>query len=139
MFVNAFASTNSSLVSNLIGAGESDRVLPLCWRMIGLCYAFVLPIGILIAMFPSTVLRIYTDNPDLIASSIPSLWVMLSSYLFAVPGFIYLAYREQAIPDVRWKSIWLAYSCTYYIYCMSLYGCVRTWRFAGLRSMYIIS
>ena len=29
------------------------------------------------------------DNPDLIASSIPSLWVMLSSYLFAVPGFIY--------------------------------------------------
>ena len=55
MFVNAFASTNSSLVSNLIGAGESDRVLPLCRRMIGLCYAFVLPIGILIAMFPSTV------------------------------------------------------------------------------------
>lgn len=89
MFVNAFASTNSSLVSNLIGAGESDRVLPLCRRMIGLCYAFVLPIGILIAMFPSTVLRIYTDNPDLIASSISSLWVMLSSYLFAVPGFIY--------------------------------------------------
>lgn len=89
MFVNAFASTNSSLVSNLIGAGESDRVLPLCRRMIGLCYAFVLPIGILIAMFPSTVLRIYTDNPDLIASSILSLWVMLSSYLFAVPGFIY--------------------------------------------------
>ncbi len=89
MFVNAFASTNSSLVSNLIGAGESDRVLPLCRRMIELCYAFVLPIGILIAMFPSTVLRIYTDNPDLIASSIPSLWVMLSSYLFAVPGFIY--------------------------------------------------
>ena len=89
MFVNAFASTNSSLVSNLIGAGESDRVLPLCRRMIGLCYAFVLPIGILIAMFPSTVLRSYTDNPDLIASSIPSLWVMLSSYLFAVPGFIY--------------------------------------------------
>ena len=36
--------------------------------MIGLCYAFVLPIGILIAMFPSTVLRIYTDNPDLIAT-----------------------------------------------------------------------
>ena len=47
----------------------------------GLCYAFVLPIGILIAKFPSTVLRFYTDNPDLIASSIPSLWVMLSSCL----------------------------------------------------------
>lgn len=89
MFVNAFASTNSSLVSNLIGAGESDRVLPLCRRMVWLCFAFVLPLGLLIALFPSAVLRIYTDNPDLISSSIPSLWVMLSSYLLAVPGFIY--------------------------------------------------
>lgn len=89
MFVNAFASTNSSLVSNLIGSGESDRVLPLCKRMIGLCYCFVLPIGLLIALFPTAVLRIYTDNPDLIASSVSSLWVMLSSYLVGVPAFIY--------------------------------------------------
>lgn len=89
MFVNAFASTNSSLVSNLIGAGESDRVLPLCRRMIWLCYAFVLPIGLLIALFPSAVLHIYTDNPDLVASSVSSLWVMLSSYFTAVPAFIF--------------------------------------------------
>lgn len=89
MFVNAFASTNSSLVSNLIGAGKSDQVMGLSGRMIRLCYAFVIPIGILLALFPSVVLRIYTDNPDLIAGSIASLWVMLSSYLLAVPAFIF--------------------------------------------------
>lgn len=89
MFVNAFASTNSSLVSNLIGAGQSDDVLPLSRRMIGLCYAFVLPLSLLIALFPSAVLRIYTDQADLIQASIPSLWVMLSSYLLAVPAFIF--------------------------------------------------
>lgn len=89
MFVNAFASTSSSLVSNLIGAGESDRVMALCRRMIRICYYFVLPIGLLITLFPSYVLRIYTDNVDLIADSIPSLWVMLSSYLLAVPAFIF--------------------------------------------------
>lgn len=38
MFVNAFASTSSSLVSNLIGSGKSDQVLGLCGRMIRLCY-----------------------------------------------------------------------------------------------------
>lgn len=89
MFVNAFASTNSSLVSNLIGAGKSEQVMPLCGRMIRLCYAFVIPIGLLLVLFPSLVLRIYTDNPDLIAGSIASLWVMVSSYLLAVPAFIF--------------------------------------------------
>ena len=89
MFVNAFASTSSSLVSNLIGAGKPEQVMGLCGRMIRICYYFVLPLGILIALFPELVLRIYTDNPDLIASSVSSLWVMLSSYLIAVPAFIF--------------------------------------------------
>lgn len=89
MFVNAFASTSSSLVSNLIGAGQSDAVLPLCRRMVRLCYAFVLPLGLLLALFPSAVLRIYTDDPSLIAASVPSLWVLLSSYAMAVPAFIF--------------------------------------------------
>lgn len=89
MFVNAFASTNSSLVSNLIGSGKTDQVMGLCHRTIRLCYYFILPVALLIALFPSTVLRIYTDNPDLIASCVPSLWVMLTSYVLAVPAFIY--------------------------------------------------
>ena len=89
MFVNAFASTNSSLVSNLIGAGQTEKVMPLCRQMIRLCYSFVLPLALLMAIFPTVVLRIYTDNLDLVASSVPSLWVMLSSYLIAVPAFVY--------------------------------------------------
>ena len=76
-------------MSNLIGMGESDRVLPLCRRMIRLSYTIVLPLAALIALFPEIVLRIYTDNAELIAASVPSLWVMLSSYLLAVPGFIF--------------------------------------------------
>ncbi|MCC8170320.1 MAG: MATE family efflux transporter [Parabacteroides sp.] len=88
MILNAFASTNSSLVSNLMGAGESKQVLNLCWRVIKMCYAFVLPLIALISIFPTWVMRIYTDNPELIHSSVASLWVMASSYLISVPGFI---------------------------------------------------
>lgn len=89
MFVNAFASTCSSLTSNLIGAGRPDEVMPLCRRMIRLCFYFVVPTGIFFAVFPSLVLGVYTDNPELIEASIPSLWVMLSSYILQVPAFIY--------------------------------------------------
>lgn len=89
MFVNAFASTNSSLVSNLIGAQKHDEVLPMCRRTIRLCYAFVVPAGILMAVFPELVLRIYTDNLSLVSDAVPSLWVLLSSYLLAVPGFVF--------------------------------------------------
>lgn len=89
MFVNAFASTASSLVSNLIGAGEEDRVLPLTRRMVLLCYAFVIPVALLAAAFPHLVLRIYTDQPAIIDGAVDSLWVMLSSYVLCVPAIIY--------------------------------------------------
>ena len=46
MFVQAFASVNSSLVSNLIGEGKSDQVMKLCRKSILLCYLFVLPVAV---------------------------------------------------------------------------------------------
>lgn len=89
IFVNAFASTGSSLVSNLIGNGEIKKVMPLCNNIIRNCYCFVIPLAIIIAIFPTIFLRIYTDTPDLIANALPSLWVMLSAYIVAVPAFVY--------------------------------------------------
>lgn len=89
MFVNAFASTASSLVSNLIGAGEEERVLPLCRRMVMLCYAFVIPVSLLAAAFPHLVLRIYTDEAVLVDGAVDALRVMLSSYILCVPAIIY--------------------------------------------------
>lgn len=88
MFVNAFASTCSSLVSNLMGAGESRHVLKLCWKVIKMCYAFVIPLIVIMCVFPTWVLRIYTNNMELVQSSVTSLWVMASAYLISVPGFI---------------------------------------------------
>lgn len=89
MFVQAFASVNSSLVSNLIGEGKSDEVMKLCRKVILLCYAFVLPVALCIAICPNSTLRIFTDNVELISYSISPLLVMLSSYLIAVPTFIW--------------------------------------------------
>lgn len=86
--VNAFASTTSSLVSNLMGAGQARYVPGTCARTIRMCYMLVLPIMLLIMLFPQTVLRLYTDSGPLIGASVPALLVMASSYLVSVPCFI---------------------------------------------------
>ena len=84
----AFASTTSSLVSNLMGAGEQEQVLPLCRKMIKMCYCFIVPLIILIFLFPTLILHIYTDNLSLISASVPALLVMTSVYIISVPANI---------------------------------------------------
>ena len=88
VMVNAYATTASTLVSNAMGAGRQTDVMPLCRRIVKMCYYLVIPVLVLIAVFPEGVLRIYTDNSELIAGCVPSLFVMLSFYLMAVPGSI---------------------------------------------------
>ena len=89
MTVTAFASTCGALVSNRIGAGYIRQVPSLINQHIRLCFAVVIPIVCLIALFPGIVLRIYTDSPDLIEASIYTLWVLCSTYIVQIPGFIY--------------------------------------------------
>lgn len=89
MIIMAFASTCSSLVSNQIGAGNIGCVRPLINKHIRLCSCIVLPIIVLIIIFPVPVLRIYTDIPDLVTASIPALLVLCSHYILSIPGNIY--------------------------------------------------
>lgn len=88
MAVSAFASTASSLVSNQMGAGQQTLVMPTVRRIVGMCYLVIAPAALLFALFPTAVLRIYTDSIPLIDSSVASLWVMLSAYLLTVPAII---------------------------------------------------
>ena len=89
MIVISFASTISTLTSNLIGAGNIDYVRGTLKQGIRMGYLFVIPILLLFALFPSLILHIYTDLPALIQASTPSLWVLCSAYIFLVPGNIY--------------------------------------------------
>ena len=89
MMMMAFAATCGSLVSNLIGAGQSDYVEGTIRQHIRIAYLFVLPFAILFILFPESVLGIYTDIEELSVASIPSLWVMCAIYVVQVPGNIY--------------------------------------------------
>lgn len=89
MTVLAFASTGSTLVSNLIGSGNVRYVQGTVKQIVRMTYAFVLPIALFLALFPTLILHIYTDSQELIHASIPALWVLCSSYILMVPGNVY--------------------------------------------------
>lgn len=87
--INAFSATAGSLTSNLMGASKSDMIPRLGMKITRMCFVCCLPFLLFIAIFPKEILRIYTDNIDLIENSIPSLWVMLSSYVIFIPAMIW--------------------------------------------------
>lgn len=88
MFIMAFGTTGSSLISNLLGEGKQDDVMAMCRKVVTMCYCFILPILVITCLFPVFFLRIYTDDITLINDSISTLYVMLFSTLVTAPGFI---------------------------------------------------
>ena len=84
--LQAFSSTCSTLVSNIIGEGHQDKVMSLVKRILKLSYGIVSVMIILFCLFPEVVARIYTDIPDLVSASVPALVVMSSSYFINVAG-----------------------------------------------------
>lgn len=89
MVLMAFASTCGSLVSNQIGAGHAGHVPRTIHRHIRIAYMLVMPLALLLALFPKQILGIYTDITDLQQATVASLHVMCAAYLLLIPANIY--------------------------------------------------
>ena len=90
VFVWAFASTTSSMVSNLMGQQREDKVIPLvkrimCWS-IGLCAAMCL----LLNLFPVLFFRLFGQSEDFVAEGIPVIRVVSLGLLFMSIANIWL-------------------------------------------------
>ena len=90
VIVNALAGVTSSLVSNLIGAGEKGKVFPLCHKIIRLGYVTGIPLIVLALVFHQHIIGAYTENPVIIQVAWLPFMVMLLNYFFALPGYVYL-------------------------------------------------
>lgn len=91
MFTAAFSATASSLVGNVIGSGFNRHVMPLCRRLVRMCFLTQLPFVLLVLLAPFMVLRLFTPDPVLAADAVASLMVMATSYFLHVPALIYLS------------------------------------------------
>ena len=87
--LQAFSSTCSTLVSNIIGEGHQDKVMSLVKRILKISYGVVSVMILLFCLFPQAVARIYTDIPDIITASVPTMFIMSTSYLLHVGAQVF--------------------------------------------------
>ncbi len=123
--LQAFSSTCSTLVSNIIGEGHQEKVMSLVKRIMKLAYGIISVMIILFCLFPEAIARIYTDIPDLIRASVPALVVMCSSYFLAVGGQVFfLAVSGTGSTKTAFRLELIALA-TYMVYCTVIIGLMK--------------
>ena len=70
-FTWAFAATTNTMVSNVIGQGKREEVIPLIYRILKWSMGFAVMVFILLNLSPRTFLSIYGQGEDFITAAIP--------------------------------------------------------------------
>ena len=125
MILSAFASTCSTLVSNIIGAGREDKVMSLIKRILKLSYGIVMSFVLLFCLFPTAVISIYTDIPDLKTAAVPSMIVMCSSYLLTVGAMVMFQAVSGTGSTRTAFRLELAALVIYTLYCTIIVGILK--------------
>ncbi|MEQ1625421.1 MAG: MATE family efflux transporter, partial [Sediminibacterium sp.] len=75
-FTWAFAATTNTMVSNVIGQGKIEAVLPLIRKIMTWSVGFAISVYLLLNLFPHAFLSIYGQGEDFIQAGIPVLRVV---------------------------------------------------------------
>ena len=73
VFIWAFASTTNSMVSNIIGQGKKELVIPLINKIVRLSLSIAIVIALLLNIFPDVYLSIYGQTEEFIHVGTPVL------------------------------------------------------------------
>ncbi|MBQ3353805.1 MAG: MATE family efflux transporter [Bacteroidales bacterium] len=142
VFSAAFASTAATLVSNLIGEGHPEGVIPIIRRVVILCALTMLPLLAVFAIFPHWIISLFTDIPSLVEGSVATLWVMCAATLVTLPWNVYL----QSVAGTGNTRICLRFDvvalCIYAVYCTIIIGILKSsialcWTADGIYSLCI--
>jgi len=123
--LQAFSSTCSTLVSNIIGEGHQEKVPSLIKRILKLSYGIVSVMIIIFCLFPETIARIYTDIPDLVYACVPALIVMCSSYFLNVGGQVYFMAVSGTGSTKTAFRLELVALAVYMLYCTVIIGILK--------------
>lgn len=88
MVINSLAITTGTLVSNLIGSEEDNRVIYCCNKLIKISATLTLPLLIIFIIFRDNILTLYTTDTNLIEYSKLTYLVMLGANILGIPAFI---------------------------------------------------
>ena len=123
--LQAFSSTCSTLVSNIIGEGHQDKVMSLVKRIMKLSYYIICTMLVLAFIFPEAIIRIYTDIPDLVTAAVPAMLVMASAYVLNVGGqVLFLAVSGTGSTKTAFRLELIALA-VYMVYCTVIIGILK--------------
>ncbi len=86
----AFAAATNTMVSNVIGQGKKDEVLPLIFRISKVSFSFSLCIMILFNLFPEVLLSLFGQGEDFTVYATPVLRVVSSALLLQSFSVVWL-------------------------------------------------
>lgn len=88
--VNALSTTTNTFVSNAIGAGHKDQVIPVITKIARLSFLIVGVFVLLVCLVPEAVLSVYTNDTTLVDSSVASVYVIsLAMLVSAVSNVVF--------------------------------------------------
>jgi MATE family multidrug resistance protein len=90
IFSWAFAATTNTMVSNLIGQGRTEEVMPLVYRIGRVSLTFSAVIVLLLNLFPSTLLSFYGQDQAFIDEALPVLRVVSAALLMMAFSVVWL-------------------------------------------------
>lgn len=79
--VFAFGSTTNTLVSNVIGQGKPDQVIPVIKKIALLNFILIGGIVLVSAFIPHLLISVYTSDQELVNQTVPSFYVIMSALL----------------------------------------------------------
>lgn len=90
IFSWAFAATANTMVSNIIGQGRQEEVLPLVGRIVTISVSISSVLFVLLNLFPGLFLSFYGQGPDFIEYGIPVVRVVSLALLMMSFGTVWL-------------------------------------------------
>lgn len=81
VFTWAFAATSNTMVSNIIGQGQYDRVIPLIQKIVKASAGLTILVWIALNLFPHLFLSIYGQGEDFVNAAIPVMRVVSTALI----------------------------------------------------------
>lgn len=114
----AFASTCTAMVSNILGQGMKDKVIPLIHRITRLSLMISLLVCVLVNLFPATLLSVYGQDEAFIATAIPVTRVVTVAMLLMSLGSVWM----NAVTGTGNSRVTLLIECAVIVlYCIYVY------------------
>ncbi len=110
----ALSSSTNTMVSNTIGAGRHTEVLNLLKRLIKISLFITVLIMVVVFLFPKVLIHIYTNDPLLIAETVPPMYVLITLLpLFSIGSIFFSAVSGTG--NTKTALIFELFTLTFYL------------------------